>query len=654
MTSTTTFIESNDNALPAEQKYFLEAAKRKRADGTKQFQQLHFSTNERLRSLADDVWADHTALDALPVPIDEGGRIKFLILGAGMGGIIMAIKLIKKGFAAEDILLVDSAGGTGGTWYWNRYPGLHCDIESYCYLPLLEEMGYMPKQKYSSGVEIREYLDKTVERFGLTGRVLFRTQATGLKWDENVKAWKSEFVMRRGPEGKEEKSISFHADFVTIASGLFPYPQVPKVPGLADFDGPMLHTARWNYGVTGGSSDDAFPEMEKLRGKRVGIVGTGATAIQVVPQLANNAKEVYVFQRTPSHVFTRGQRDTDPAEWREKIAAKPGWQKNRWENLAEAVSGHLQPDEDDVVDDEWTKLDTYSAIIGSNRFGRIAPEKAQEHIGKLSALDAPHAGKLRARISQIVQDEETARKLTPWYPTWCKRPTFSDQYLEAFNRENVHLIDTDGKGIDSFTAKGIVANGTEYPVDILILSTGYRSPAVGYDPGSRTGIEILGRNGRRMADKWEEEGISTLHGVLTAGFPNLFIQSPAQAGVTVNYVHVNDVLSEHIASIVAIAHQRSANKQESIVIEATAAAEQAWCMQIAQGAAFFSAAVICTPGYLNLEGEAFEMPAPDDHVAMIKKAKAAIWYKGLVDFEREMERWRGDGKLEGVEVGVGV
>jgi cation diffusion facilitator CzcD-associated flavoprotein CzcO len=283
----------------------------------------------------------------------------------------------------------------------------------------------------------------------------------------------------------------------------------------------------------------------------------------------------------------------------------------------------------------------------------VTPEKAQEAIGTLMALDAKPAAKARARVSQIVKDAEVARKLTPWYPIWCKRPTFSDVYLEAFNNDNVQLIDTDGKGIEKFTQRSVVANGQEYPIDILILSTGYRSPLAGGDPGSRTGIEIVGRNGRRLEDKWQEQGISTLHGVLTNAFPNLFIQSSAQAAATANYAHVIDVLSEHIASIVEIAHQHSLENGKGVVIETSAAAEEAWGMMIAQGAAVFSALAVCTPGYLTLEGEAFKTPDPRDHAAMMKKAKGAVWSKGLVDFTREIERWRSDGKLEGLEVSVG-
>jgi cation diffusion facilitator CzcD-associated flavoprotein CzcO len=512
----------------------------------------------------------------------------------------------------------------------------------------------MPKEKYASSVEIRTYLEDLVKRFDLGRRILFRSQVTALEWDERSTAWKTGLVARSGPGGKDERSLTVHADFITLASGLFPYPQVPRVQGLSDFAGEMFHTSRWNYDITGGSSDVAFPEMDKLKGKRVGIIGTGATAIQVVPQLAKYAAELFVFQRTPSQVNVRGQRTTDPAEWHGKIAAKSGWQKERMENLAEHLAGHRAPGVDDLVNDEWSRLEAYCALIGSNRFGRIAPDKAQEHIGQMIALDTAHNKQARERIANVVKDQETAKKLTPWYPTWCKRPTFSDMYLETFNNSHVHLIDTDGKGIDSVTPKGVVANGQEYPVGILVLSTGYRSPTAGGDPGGRMGIEIVGRNGRTMSQKWDEQGISTLHGVFSNGFPNLFFQSAAQAAATANYMHVLEVLSQHIAAIIAHGHKKASSPAEKVVIEPSAAAEDVWGMQIAQGAAFFSATVICTPSYLNLEGEAFEMPPVDDQVAMMKKAKAAIWQGGLVEFTRKIEEWRGDGKLEGVEVTVGA
>lgn len=634
---------------PIVQKYFVEAAKRKREDGLKQFETLQFSESERLRSLVEDIWANHEALDALPVPIQQDGRIKFLVLGAGLGGIVMAVKLVQKGFSAADVLLVDIAGGVGGTWYWNRYPGLHCDVESYSYLPFLEETGYMPKKRYSSSVEIRTYLEHVVDKFGLSDRILLRTRAKKLEWNNDEKTWRVEVTTHRGAQGKQEAKLSFYADNVIIADGVLPHPHVPKLPGLAQFARPMLHTARWNYDITGGSGDDETPDLAQLKNKVVGVVGTGATAIQVIPQLARFAKEVYVFQRTPSHVFALGQTETNTEYWHNSVATKPGWQRARREANAEAVTGNLKSG-NDTAQEGWAQLDNFGGLYGTTRFGIVTPDKAQQHIGTVLALDSRHSEKSRSRISEIVRDKETAKKLTPWYPTWCKRPTFSDGYLESFNSNNVHLVDTDGAGINSFTPEGIVANGREYPIDLLILSTGFLPNAAAGGPGTSAGLEIISRNGRDIAEKWRTQGISTLHGVMTNGFPNLFILGVLQAAATANFAHMVDVMSEHIASIVAIAYNRSRDGQRDVVIEPTVEAEEAWSMKIAQGSAIFSPNTVCTPGYQNLEGEALKMPAPDDHIAMMKKAKGAIWHQGIVDFTRLLERWRENGKLEGLEV----
>ncbi|KAH6654508.1 hypothetical protein BKA67DRAFT_518121 [Truncatella angustata] len=639
------------DAQLAQQKFMEEAAKRKRADGMAQFQELHFSSEDRLRHLVDDPFADHAALDKLPWPIKSGDRIKFLILGAGMGGILNAVRLIQHGFHAEQIRIVEVAGGIGGTWYWNRYPGLHCDVEAYVYLPMLEETGYMPSKKYASGKEIRSYLVNLVKQFGLEDRIMFRTQANGVQWSEELRAWRADLATRHGASGKEETQFSIDAEFVLLATGLFPRPQVPKLPGLTGFEGVMFHTARWNYDVTGGSSETEFPVMEKLKGKKVGVIGTGATAIQIIPEVAKYAEELFVFQRTPSQVNTRGQKDTNPEYWQKTIAAKKGWQKYRQENLAENIALGAPEDHENLVDDEWSKLKAYCAIVGSDQFGHVSPEKVPEHIETMLARDAEHNAKVRARVAEEVQDRETAAALTPWYPTWCKRPTFSDIYLDTYNKRHVHLINTNGKGVESATPNGIVANGREYPVDILIFSTGYRGPGVASgNPAARTGIEIVGR-GTSMTEKWTSLGPSSLHGCATNGFPNLFWMGPSQCGATANFGHVLDVLSTHAAQIIKAGHDRVGGPQKSgVVIEVSEEAEQTWGMRVAQGAAFLGSVFVCTPGYLTNEGEALQMSqAPEE---MMKSAKAGPWPDGMLRYIRELEEWRADGKLHGVEVSV--
>lgn len=634
--------------LPPDQlKFMQEAAKRQRPDGAKQFQELHYSDSSRLRSLVDDIFADHAALDKRPLPIKAEGHSKFLIMGAGMGGILNAIKLVQAGFKQDDIVLVEMGGGVGGTWYWNRYPGLHCDVESYVYLPMLEETGYVPSLKYTSAAEIRNYLVKLVEKFGLADRVLYRTEIKALQWDEGKKIWKVDMTTGRGDGGREKSALSVNVDFSILAGGLFPHPHVPKIPGLAEFEGDMFHTARWDYAVSGGSSEDAFSELKGLEGKRVGYVGTGATAIQAVPEVAKYAKELFIFQRTPSQVNSRGQKPTDPEEWRERIATGPGWQKARMENFAQHISRNIPEDTINMVDDEWSRLPAYCAVLGSESFTGLTPDKIPEYLGQLQAWDADHNAKARERISTHVTDKTTADKLTPWYPTWCKRPTFSDTYLQAFNKPNVHLMDTDGKGIDGVKPRAITTNGQDYPVDILILSTGYRSPAYGGgDPAVRNGIDIVGRNGLKMSDKWTSRGATTLHGIFTHDFPNLFFFAIAQASSTANVNHTLEVQTTHISSIISHFNPSSDPRHKKVVIEPSTEAEETWAMRCLSGGAFFSSVAVCTPGYMTMEGDALKQKSQEE---MMKAGRGSPWSAGLVPFERILEDWRADG-FDGVLV----
>ena len=312
--TTTTPSPEDLKVYELSQKYTAEAAKRHRPDGLSQFVRLASSSlPTRFRALAEDPWADHAALNAKPT-IPSGAKHKFIILGAGYGGLLFAVRLLQQGIAKspEEILFVDAAGGFGGTWWWNRYPGLHCDIESYTYMPLLEETGYVPRSKYVTGQELLEHAERIAKQWGVEGRGLFRAEVKAAKWDEEGKEWIVEVVEGRG-SGEEKRELGLKAQYLLLASGILTNPHVPKVEGLEGFKGPLFHTARWDYGVTGGSPTDAT--LKGLEGKRVGIIGTGATAIQVVPKLAKYAKELYVFQRTPSAVSWRGQRPTDPEEW---------------------------------------------------------------------------------------------------------------------------------------------------------------------------------------------------------------------------------------------------------------------------------------------------------------------------------------------------
>ncbi|KAI1110495.1 hypothetical protein F5Y14DRAFT_454928 [Nemania sp. NC0429] len=649
-----------DEFAQIQQKYAEEAQKRVKPEGLSQFQKLEQSDNDRLRHLADDVWADHAALDAQPSPLNPGDRPKFLIAGAGIGGILAAVRLIQQGFTADQIRLVETGGGVGGTWYWNRYPGLHCDVEAYIYMPLLEETGFMPSHKYASGVEIRNHLKAVVKKYQLEDKILFRSQVNTLEWNEEARHWKVDLSTSRGPKGQEKGSLSVGAEFVYLTAGLLAKPQVPKIGGvgLAGFKGDMFHTSLWNYDVTGGSSEETFPELSKLAGKRVGIIGTGATAIQAVPCLAKYAKELYIFQRTPSAVHSRGQKPTDPAEWKASIASRPGWYDARNINFSQSMANCLPEGAPNLVDDEWSRQPAYRALTGDPEFATIAPEQVPAMIGKFLALDAPNAARARQRIKDVVRDPATAEKLTPWYPSWCKRPTFSDTYLETFNGAHVHLVDTDGKGVESATASGIVANGTEYPLDVLVLGTGYSSPSSdGGDPAIRSGVKVIGRGGQDLSERFATEGISTLYGVASHGFPNLFWLGVAQSVINPNQSYVLDVLARVSAYIIAEGHARvgdGSKTQGRVAVEVDTAAEQAWTLHILQGAARFATLTVCTPSYITAESGPAN-PASMQSVppeVLIRSAKRSPWSGGLSGFVDLWTRWRDDGKLVGVTPSV--
>ncbi|KAI1376400.1 FAD/NAD(P)-binding domain-containing protein [Hypoxylon crocopeplum] len=635
-----------------QQKYVAEAQKRVRPEGIAQYQELWQSDSDRLRHLVDDMWADHAALDARPSPLVAGDCPKFLIVGAGIGGIVAAVRLIQAGFSADQIRIIETAGGVGGTWYWNRYPGLHCDIEAYVYVPLLEETGFMPSHKYAPGVEIRNHLNDVVKRWNLEDKILFRTQLEKVEWDEGARVWNADLTTGRGPKGADKSPLAVKAEFVWLTAGLLSKPQVPKLSGVGieGFKGDIFHTSLWNYDVTGGSPEEVFPVLSKLKDKRVGIIGTGATALQVVPCLAEYAKELYVFQRTPSAVYPRNQRPTDPEEWKTKIASQPGWQNSRMENLAALISNSAPPGTPDLVDDAWSKQKAYSALVGDKDFPFVTPDKIREVLGHFLALDAENSAQVRARVAEIVKDKETAEKLTPWYPIWCKRPTFSDTYLQCFNKPHVHLVDTEGKGVDSVTPQGLVANGKEIPLDILVLGTGYRTPgADGGDASKRAGVKVLGRGGLTIAEKWAPTGPATLHGYASPGFPNMFWLNPLQAGVSSNHAYPLGVQCQHIAYVAAEAHKRAGGFTKTrLTVEVEGPAAEAWSMRIMQGAARFGVMAVCTPSYINNEGHLVDPTAtPED---MMKRARASPYSAGMIAFVRELEKWREEGKLNGIEV----
>ncbi|HQV57253.1 MAG TPA: NAD(P)/FAD-dependent oxidoreductase, partial [Ilumatobacteraceae bacterium] len=440
------------------------------------------------------------------------------IVGGGWGGMATAIELTKAGNTSFRI--ADKAGDFGGTWYWNRYPGCMCDVESYIYLPYLEDTGYVPKHKYSYATEIFAYAQLLGRQFNLYDKALFQTEVEEVRWNDDASRW-----MIRTSRGDQ-----IAARFLVIAGGVLHKAKLPAIPGIETFNGPQFHTSRWDYSITGGDPDAA---MDKLGDKRVAIIGTGATAVQVIPKLAEAAEHVYVFQRTPSTVGVRDQRPTDPDEFAQ-ISAEPGWQRRRAENFTGNITS--KDPAEDLVDDAWTQLlkpDT-----------KRAPKDAAD-AAWLEQVDFEKMAGIRQRIASIVKDQATAEALMPWYKVGCKRPCFHDDYLPAFNRDNVTLVDTLGQGVEAITPTGVVANGVEYPVDMIVYASGFEVTTF-YT--HRLGFDIQGLDDVWLSESWAE-GAHTLHGVWTKGFPNLCMNSSIQSTADINFGYTITQMSEHTAHV---------------------------------------------------------------------------------------------------------
>ncbi|WP_174284821.1 NAD(P)/FAD-dependent oxidoreductase [Sphingomonas bacterium] len=532
-------------------------------------------------------------------------EVDVLVVGAGFGGMMVAARLREAGIAK--VRIVDAASDVGGTWYWNRYPGAACDVESYIYFPLLEETGYMPVERYSKAAEIRAHTKRIAEHYDLYRDALFSTQVKALDWDAAAACWTA----------RTDRGDVMSARFVVLTTGPLNRPKLPEIPGIDDFAGHSFHTSRWDYAYTGGSATEP---LSGLADKRVGLIGTGATSIQCVPPLAASAKHLTVFQRTPSSVDARDNSPTDPA-WAASL--QPGWQQRRMENFTAQFTAALPPH--DEVNDGWTVL------------ARAVREKLADNPQGLDPgtlleqADFEKMAQIRERIGRIVEDPATAEALKPWFSLYCKRPCFSDLYLQAFNRPNVTLVETAGYGIDRITPGGVVVGDVEYPLDCLIFATGFET-STSY--AKRSGMTIHGVGGQSLTDKWAK-GMSTLHGMHTRGFPNLFVISQAQAGMSPNFPHMLSEQSLHLAHIVADCAARGVR-----TIEPSEEAEGDWVRTIllmAEGRRKFIEA--CTPGYYNNEGRASEAAA-----------RGSPFGAGPTEFVKLLRVWREQGDLAGMEL----
>ena len=603
----------DDIDIPAiREKYAAERAKRLRPEGGSQYLEL------------DGDFAEFSEVDPYTTAVEREAIVEdvdVVILGGGFSGLLAGAHLKKAG--VDGIRIIEMAGDFGGVWYWNRFPGIQCDNDAYCYIPLLEELDFMPSKKFADGAEIFQHCRNIGKHFGLYDGALFSTQVRELQWEDSTQRWQI----------STDRGDDIRARFVVMAQGSYNRPKLPGIPGIKEYraaGGHVFHSARWDYDYTGGDADGG---LDKLADKRVALVGTGATGIQLVPHLGRDAKQLYVFQRTPSSVDARTNPATDP-DWAATL--QPGWQEERkrnfhnWSPFVGVVFG-----EPDLVCDFWTEL-------GRNLTARIASsdDPASVTIEQIMAFreeeDYKIMERLRRLVGEIVDDPDTAETLKPYYRFMCKRPTSSEHYLATFNRPNVTLVDVSAsKGVERLTEKGIVADGVEYEVDCVVFASGFE---ISTEISRRYAIDrIVGRDGLSLFDYWQDD-YKTLHGMTSRGFPNQFFMGFIQGGVSANTTAMFEQQAQHIAYIIAEAQNRGAT-----TVEPSQEGQDTWVRTVRELAIDNSAFELsCTPGYYNNEGQGG---------AVKNGAFLGDFYSpGFYAFDELIAEWRAKGDLDGLEL----
>ncbi len=591
-------MSATPNSEALRDRYRIERDKRIRPDGNDQYIQ----PIGRFSHYLDDVW---TEVESRPPLTDE---VTFAFIGGGFAGLVVSSSV---GEVTDDVRIIEKGGDFGGTWYWNRYPGAMCDTTSFVYMPLLEETGHMPSEKYAHGPEILEHSRRIGRHFGLYDSAVFSTEVTALDWDDEAKRWV--ITTNRGD--------AMRARFVAIGAGPLHRPKLPGIEGIELYAGHSFHTSRWDYHYTGG--DPAGAPMTNLADKRVGIIGTGATAVQCIPHLARSCGELYVFQRTPSSIDVRNNAPTDP-DWFATL--DEGWQQEWLENFTTLQTGGFV--DEDLTMDGWTDL---SQRIRDKAIenGDFTPEGL---VRAYHDSDDEKMTELRARVEQVVDDPATAEALKAWYRQLCKRPCFHDEYLQAFNQPNVTLVDTDGRGVERIDETGVWANGEHHQLDLIIYASGFE---VGTDYARRCGFETTGRDGRTLSEHWDR-GMVSLHGIHMHGFPNLFMVGPNQGANLISNVPHNFVeRARTIATVVGRALEAGADE-----VEVTAEAEAAWVKRLEDGGRTFGNDPDCTPGYYNNEG----------HLASAEDRRNFLGFPdGPMAYFAYIDQWRSTGRFEGLD-----
>jgi cation diffusion facilitator CzcD-associated flavoprotein CzcO len=585
------------------EKYRAERDKRLRPDGNDQY----LEPTGRFAHLLDDPYT--VVVDRPPVRED----VNVAVIGSGFAGLVVGAKLKQAG--VTDVRLIDKAGDVGGVWYWNRYPGAMCDTAAMIYLPMLEETGTVPSAKYVPAPEIHAHARRIATTFDLYDGALLSTGITGVVWNDDSSRWI--ITTDRGDEVR--------ARFVTVGTGPLHRPKLPGIPGIDEFAGHAFHTSRWDYDYTGGGPGGEL--MDKLADKRVGIIGTGATAVQCIPHLSRSAGELFVFQRTPSSIDTRNNHPIDP-DWFASL--EEGWQKKWLLNFTTLQTGGFA--DEDLVKDGWTDIaqrirDRVVAEITNG--GEFTPDTIRR---AYEESDDEKMDEIRFRVDAIVDDARTAEGLKPWYRQLCKRPCFHDEYLQSFNAPTTHLVDTDGKGVERIDATGVWVGGEHYDLDCIVFASGFE---VGTEQSRRSGFEIVGRGGSTLTERWAD-GMQTLHGIHVHDFPNLFVVGITQAANLISNVPHNFVeAGETIAAVVAHAESTGATE-----VEVTVEAEANWVDLLEGNPMAFMGNSDCTPGYYNNEGRP---------TGRRERLNMSGYPSGPIAYFDYISRWRSSGEFVGLE-----
>jgi cation diffusion facilitator CzcD-associated flavoprotein CzcO len=595
------------------EKYRVERDKRLRPEGNKQYIKIE---GEFSQYLEDPCAHERVEREELTLDVDV------VIIGGGFAGLQTAAWLRKMGI--DDLRIVERASDFGGNWYWNRYPGAACDSESYGYFPLLEETGYVPSSRYPDAGEIHEHATRIARHFDLYKAALFQTSVTGMVWNEDTSRWIVE----------TDRGDVLRARFTVLAGGETMNIKLPGIPGIRGFKGHSFHTARWDYNYTGGSVKG---KLDKLKDKRVAIIGTGCSGIQVVPHLGEGAQQVYVFQRTPALVDPRNDTPTDP-DWARSLT--PGWQERRVRQLFADMAGApgTEPTHDKGFVDQQVTLRALSAKV-REAAGEAGLELSDRDVMELANLH--YMERVRSNIEKIVKDPATAEALKPYYATWCKRPAWNDAYLKTFNRPNVTLVDVPS-GVERITEKGLIANGVEYEVDLIVYGSGLE---VGHSSLFRIArFPIVGRDGVTLDEHWADS-FRNLHGLLVHNLPNYFQLTVIGNGLGINYLWPAGQQAAHIAWII----KRSLD-EGFLAVEPTREAEDEWRRELdrsqsAEGnpvwAEYGKARAACTPSYMNNEGDAGDN----------KGIFANIYGFGALAYTKLLEEWRqGESEMAGLAI----